>query len=236
MFSRRQGFLLLCFYLLPVGAGAQPHHNIWLRGTVSANLNKQWKVGLELQHRRQDMTGKNNPFAYDLMYSARPWLYYQFSSNVRFECAPISFFRLSMPVNGSADINKLPQLELRSTIALQASRPVWNDLTLSIRPALEYRALMHHSDLLRFRTKFQLQHQIKSYLMIYGYEEILLHLAGLPLSHLLDQNRLCAALQWKPGIHASFEAGYVYLSRLPATSDDLIAEHNFFVQFSYLIK
>lgn len=236
MISRGQGLLLLILFFSSFPAGAQLHHNIWLRGTMLADLNRKFKFGLELQHRRQDMAGKNNPFAYDLLYSVRPWLYYQYRPNVRFECAPISFFRLSMPVNGSSDIDKSPQLELRSTLAFLASRPVWKDVTLSIRPALEYRSLMHHTDVLRFRTKFQLQQQIKSCFTVFGYEEILLNVAGLPLAHLLDQNRLCAGLQWKPGIHTSFETGYIYLSRLPATGDELTAEHNFFLQFSYLVK
>lgn len=227
--------LAICF-LRPLGSVAQVHHNIWLRTTFRKEMNLKWAAALELQHRRQDMAGGNNPLAFDLMYSVRPWIYYQHKASLRLEMSPISFFRLSSLMNAAADAGKAPQIEYRSTIALQAVRPVWKELSLNIRPALEYRIFDHRSDVLRFRARFQMQQQLRQHFVLFGYEEVLLNVAGVPLTHLLDQNRVCAGIQWKPGIHTVFESGYIYLSRLPAAGDELMSEHNFFLQFSYRVR
>lgn len=221
---------------LPLPAFAQLHHNIWLRTTFQISLDSNWSAGLELQHRRQDMAGGSNPMAYDLMYSVRPWLYYQPKKATRIELAPFSFFRLSSPVNTSSDIGKAPQQEIRSTLALRYLRPLRGRFSLNLRPALEYRMIDHHPDLLRIRTRFQVQREIGRHFVLFALDEVMLQPLGVPPAHLLDQNRLGGGIQWNFGTQMSLEAGYIYLSRLPATSDELIAEHNFFIQFYWRRK
>lgn len=233
------GLRRLFYFLLmmdPACSFAQVHHNLWLRTTLLGSVAPKCKLGLELQHRRQDEAGGDNPLAYNLLYSVRPWLLVQYRPSLRVEISPISFFRINSPVNAPTDVQRPPQLEYRSTVALQIQKSIGKGPSLIIRPALEYRMLEHHTDILRFRTKFQLQQKINTKLSVFGYEELLLNVLGTPVAHLMDQNRVCGGLQWKPGKHTSVELGYIYLSRLPATGDLMATEHNFFVQYSFLIR
>lgn len=222
--------------LIPVVGFGQVHHNIWLRTTAQVNLHLRWRLGLELQHRRQDMVGGSNPLAYDLMYSVRPWLYYQYQKSLRVEIAPVSVFRLSNPVNARSDIERAPQMEYRSSLALQFTQPFKQHFSLILRPAMEYRMLSRHVNLFRLRAKFQIQRALSAHLNLFAYEELMLHVAGVSPAHVLDQNRLGLGLQWNPTPRISFEAGYVYLSRLPIAGDELLADHNFFLQCYWRLK
>jgi hypothetical protein len=75
-----------------------------------------WGVGLDYIYRRSGSDFDNNPFAYPLRVSMRPWVHYQFSPLARLSLSPIGYYRSHPTVLNPGDELNPKTTEWRTTL------------------------------------------------------------------------------------------------------------------------
>ena len=228
--------LFLATLLAQTKVYAQTHVNTWFRLSVQANLSEKVRGDLELQHRRQNIPDHDYPLRAGLMYAVRPWILYQWSKGVELGFSPLAWFRHNSIIINAADVYNKPKQEYRTTLGITIREQPFDKLVLFERNALEYRMFVDAPDVLRVRLKPGLQCRLPNHLSITLYDEVLLNVLGVTTAHIYDHNRIAGSLGCQCSKQVYVEAGYVRISRLPASNAALLQESNLVLNASYRIR
>lgn len=230
----RTVFWLVALFLpgaVPQQARAQEHVNSWFRLTAEQRWSTRFSAALELQHRRQSSAADHNPLAANLMYSVRPWLYWDWTQYRTLSVSPLAWYRLNRILFTEEDRQHVQQ-ELRTTVALSERWPLSQRLSLAGRAAVEYRMFEHAPDVLRFRARIGMQYRFPGHWSLVAYDEPLVNLCGVSSDHFFDHNRVAGGLGYEYGRHLLAELGYIRIARLPLNNTELLQEHNFYLQLT----
>lgn len=229
-FSRKIVFIgLISFASCTSSLVAQQHYNAWFRVSGRYLSKNRVSADLELQHRRQQAYNDHNPFHHNLMFSLRPWFYYQAAKDIRIEVLPLSYYRLYPVIEKASDQSGSPLTEYRSALGLSLKRSLNTELGFSSRFMLEYRNFNRGNDLLRLRARTGLDYQLSDRCRLTLQEEILVNMRGTTADHLFDHNRISISLARKYKTNSWIEMGYIYVNRLTPRNTGLLTEHNFFI-------
>lgn len=223
--------------LFGFSASSQKHTNAWLRGTTGFEAGGKLRVDLEFQHRRQNGFDNNLMLDKKLMFAFRTWLHYQHGKNVRFSVSPFARFINYKIIQKQGDEGALPVSESRFTAAAEFQHLIRERFFLGVRSAAEYRVLSTAPDnVVRLRNRFGVGIKLHEQLKVGLYDELLVNIAGVPSLHFYDQNRLGLSMDYRVSERLRLEVGYIYLSRLPVNTLDIIDENNVFVNLSWLVN
>ena len=78
-----------------------------------------------------------------------------------------------------------------------------------------------------------MKYEFNSKWAISGFDELFLNLNSDDHKHLYDHNRIGVLGNYAPSKSIKIELGYVAISRLPKTKDELMHENNFLVMLYY---
>ncbi|WP_025761882.1 DUF2490 domain-containing protein [Dyadobacter tibetensis] len=209
-------------------------YNAWTRLTVQTTLNPRFILDNEIQHRRQNDFDNRNFFSKNLLTSYRSWIHYRPSRKVQLSLSPFAFFNQYPSYRQPADGNKSNLHELRFAGAFTLHQPLFSSLYLFSKTGLEYRSFIDQTDKLRARERIGLSYSYNNW-QVSIYEELLLHVAGVPISNFFDQNRLSASISLSPTDRLGLEFGYIHTDKLPGKSSSLTQEENLFLNLSYKI-
>lgn len=225
---RTARYVLLVFIVLKmhVRLAAQEHYDAWFRTTLSVPVVDRFRADIELQHRRQNGMGNNDPFHKKLTTSGRVWVHYRPNENVQLSFSPIGYFSSYRLIQTYADEKIDPNWECRISGAAELRRHVFKKIYLITRPAFEYRIFEYADDLLRGRLKVQMKANLHSKVNVAAYEELLCNLAGGDSRHFWDQNRLCAYVEYSVLKDLKVTIGYMRLLRQPMSSASTTTENN----------
>uniref|UniRef100_UPI004049A89F DUF2490 domain-containing protein n=1 Tax=Flavobacterium sp. TaxID=239 RepID=UPI004049A89F len=216
---------------------AQSHQNSWFRATVRIPVSQKFNTDLEGQHRRQNDLDSHNPLDKNLFYSFRTWLFYKQNNNIEWGFSPFAYFSSYKTIRTTNDVWASPASEYRWTASINLNSPITDKLTLQDRTMVEYRVFEQPiKPTVRLRNRLLLQFAFNGNQSISAGDEILLHVAGVEPTHLLDHNRLFAqyAHKFKGGF--KLELGYIYISRLPKNNTELLFDSNWVCNLTYSFK
>ncbi len=227
---------LIVVLLLPEVVQGQQHYNAWMRTTLSVPVAAKWRADMEVQHRRQNGYGDKGMLANELMYTVRPWLHGQVHKDMRVSVSPLAWFSNYRIVQHAGDEHVKQGEEWRSTVAAELQRQPIERLQVYNRLGLEYRNFTNgQGDVLRMRDRVGVRYNVNQLLTVGGYEELLLNVAGVPVAHLFDHNRLAAEVELKASGMLRVNAGYMRALRLPLVANNLMSEHNVFVNVTVVL-
>lgn len=232
-------FFTLVLLLSVLTFGQQgSHNNVWSRLSLAYPFSNQFKVEAELQKRWQnDLTVDNskNPFQEDLMNSIRLWANYKYNPKFNFSLSPFAYFQHTSIITKESDKSKSKTYEVRYTIASDFKQKIISKTYFFDRLALEYRDFKNNNtdDILRLRNKLGMKYEFNSKWAISGFDELFLNLNSDDHKHLYDHNRIGVLGNYAPSKSIKIELGYVAISRLPKTKDELMHENNFLVMLYY---
>lgn len=217
-------------------AQARHHSNLWSRLTVSAPVTDRLGVDLEAQYRRQNICRYDGCSGNMLMTSFRAWLSYKLNKQWQLSASPLAYFIQSPVVNESADLGKPRRQEWRVSFAQQFQQPFTEKLGGFLRIAEEWRQMEGSSGLLRLRCKAGAKLQLSGATSLNVYDELLVNAAGIPESHVFDQNRTGFDLKVHWSSCLSSEFGYMHVSRLQPLSATMGADDNAIVSLTLQIS
>ena len=95
----------LFFFFLNTSSNAQARKELWTKINITKNLCKQFDVGLDMQHRRQNgFENDKNMFHYSMTSSIRLWTYYKLKHNWTIIFSPLAYFDIRTIKNSSEEI------------------------------------------------------------------------------------------------------------------------------------
>lgn len=222
----RYVLLLVVALKMHVRLAAQEHYDAWFRTTLSVPVIDRFRTDIELQHRRQNGMGNNDPFHKKLTTSGRGWVHYRPNENVQLSFSPIGYFSNYRLIQTYADEKIDPSWEYRISGAAELSSRISKKVYLVARPAIEYRIFEHADALLRGRLKVQMRANLHSKISVAAYEEVLCNLAGENVGHFWGQNRLCAYVEYSVWKDLKVTIGYMRLQRQPMVSSLSVNENS----------
>ena len=223
-------------FFLATKTVAQEHTNSWFRTTLSIPVTAKIKTDLELQHRRQNDFESDNLFDKNLMYTFRTWLFYKQNKDVVYALSPFAYFSNYKIIQRESDAAVKPTNEYRFTASIELQHELATKFYVVDRTAIEYRVFegpIKNTTRLRNRLAFRYDFNAKYNLAI-G-DEILVNTTGTDAQHLFDHNRTFSNFSYKPNSAVKLDVGYIYISRLTKSNIDLIAENNFYLNFTFTL-
>lgn len=222
----------LCFAQI---SPAQHHYNAWFRGTLSIPIGKKFKIDNEFQHRRQNGFENINLFDKNLMFTYRNWVHYQHKEDVRFSISPFAYFTHYKIIQGPSDKATRPNNEIRFSAAVELQHEIFKKFYIIDRNALEYRIFGHSQpDITRLRSRFGIRYDFTEKVKLSIFDELLLNLTGTTHDHFFDHDRLGLNVEYQIGHNLKFDMGYIYITRLPITSNSKLHESNFYLHLTYI--
>ena len=228
--------LLVIVILFAPKTIAQQHINSWFRTTLSIPITEKIKTDLELQHRRQNDFESNILFDKNLMYTFRTWIYYKQNKDVVYAISPFAYFSNYKIIQKESDAVAKPTNEYRFTASIELQHQLATKFYVVDRTAIEYRVFegsIENTTRMRNRLAFKYDFNSKYNLAI-G-DEILVNTTGTDAQHLFDHNRTFSNFSYKPNSAVKLDVGYIYISRLTKSNIDLIAENNFYLNFTFTL-
>ena len=121
---------------------SQDRNEFWSKISLTKKVNKQWSLGIDIQHRRQADFYKEdkNIFRFGLINSIRLWAYYKLKQNWSIVASPVAYFENENIVNASGEI--INSKELRSMIGIGKN--------LFFQKLVSYNRLLYELDLINF--------------------------------------------------------------------------------------
>lgn len=214
------------------------HLNFWSRLSISQPISEKWKVEAEFQHRRQNDYAMQSVdfFQENLLNSFRTWVHYQHKDDIGFSFSPFAYYWHNSIIISEADREKPQQNELRFSAAVDLKHEVVKKLWLIDRSCFEYRQFKQpNTDFIRVRNRLGLRYEFNSKWNITLFDELFLHVKGAAPSHIFDHDRLAALINYKPSKNIRFETGYMYISRLPRNTEELLHENNFLMHVYFTL-
>lgn len=234
MNSYRSIIAALLFVIFCYQSEAQEHNNLWLRTTLSLNLNPKLKVDLELQNRWQNEFEKPANIDKLLMLSFRNWIFYQHSKEVRFSISPLALFNNYKIIQNKEDQKALPNQEFRLSAAIEMQHMLTTKIPFIYRSALEYRMFENSAPIVRFRNRFGIQYIFNTKFRIGTYNELLVNAKGTNLDHFFDHNRTSITIEYLLLSNMKLNLGFMKILRQPLYQNSIIFEHN--VIFNFVIN
>ncbi|MBC9929752.1 DUF2490 domain-containing protein [Chitinophaga qingshengii] len=238
---RFKRWLIIAIWIaFPSTLTAQNHHNAWLRGTLGVPLSEKLKTDIEFQHRRQNGFQNMNMLDQNLMFSIRPWIHYQYRSNLKFSASPFSYFSHYRIIQDKADNEVTANSEVRVSIAEELQHKISRHIYLLNRNALEYRIFNSpQPNITRFRTRFGGQYELTGHVKLALFDEFFINLAGTSAGHIPDHNRTGFNIEYNVSPQLKFDLGYIYLVRfsVPTAAGNIRShENNIFLHLTYQLK
>lgn len=228
-------FIVVCVYAFP--AQAQIHNNAWVRMTLSSYATKRIKIDAELQHRRQNGFENSDMLDKNLLFSARTWIHDQYKPWFRLSASPFACYRHYKPIIHKSDETAGAAEELRFALAAELRPKITGKIALLYRLSLEYRLLNNYpSSIVRLRNRLGLQYTIHPKLGMVVYDEFFMNAGGVNREHIFDHNRIAMGFEYEVKPKLKLEAGYMYITRLPLQSGNLLYENNLFLNVSYALN
>lgn len=212
---------------------AQPHYNLWFRASLSFPLGPKFIIDNQFQHRRQNGFENTNMLDQNLMFTYRIWLNHQHNEHVRFSISPFAYFSQYRIIRKQEDESTQPNREIRFSAAVEMEQKIWKKFYVLNRTAIEYRLFYKHANIIRSRNRLELRYHFTDKVKLSVLDEIFLNAAGTPTTHIFDHNRIGFNLEYKALPRLKFEAGYLYITRLPLTYTTQINENNFYLNVTY---
>lgn len=226
-------FLICLFFFFTLkNSQAQSHNNVWFRGTLKINLNKQFSMENELQYRRQNGFENRNPFDHPLMVSYRSWFHYNLNSRIKLSFSPLAYFQSNKIILKSSDENQPPNKELRFSGVLNYHRSIGKIVVFRYKSGIELRTFPNqHKAIARFRNRIGVQYHLTQRVQLTLFDELFLNVAGISKSTIYDHNRLGIDFSFTISETLKIETGYLYISRIPQAVNEGITENNFYLSF-----
>ncbi|RFS18579.1 DUF2490 domain-containing protein [Emticicia sp. C21] len=216
-------FFLTVSSLLELHAQTNYHHNvIWGRLVLADTINKNLRVEMLLQHRRQNLEENDlNVFAANQFNSYWPWLHYTLTPTTKISFSPIGYFESWILIAQPSNVHKEPIKEWRVSARIEQETRV-KYFNLFNRYGLEYR----QRDLLNngiFQPNFRARYMVRLEKPIYFNrlkrpvtavlnDEIFIQFGkavrGNP--NIFDQNRVYAGLNYTFSPYIKGSLGYVW--------------------------
>lgn len=213
---------------------AQQHYNAWFRGTLSVPVGKKFKIDTEFQHRRQNGFENKNMFDKNLMFTLRSWVHYQHKEDIKFSFSPFAYFSHYRIIQNKTDETVTPNNEIRFSAAVELQHEIFKKLYVIDRNALEYRIFSNsQSDITRLRARFGVRYEFTEHIKLTVFDELFFNVAGTPIEHVFDHDRIGLNLEYKVLPNLKFDIGYIYITRLPMTSTTKLHENNIFLNLTY---
>ena len=149
---------------------------------------------------------------------------------------PFAYFSNYKIIQKESDAVAKPKSEYRFSASVELQHELANRFFIIDRTAIEYRVFegaIENTTRLRNRLAFRYDFNSKYNLAI-G-DEILFNTTGTDAQHLFDHNRASTNFSYKPNSAVKFDIGYIYISRLTKSNIDLIAENNFYLNFTFTL-
>lgn len=228
--------ILLVTFFAPK-AFAQEHKNSWFRTTLSIPITEKIKSDVELQHRRQNDFESDNRFDKNLMYTFRTWIYYKQNKDVVYAFSPFAYFSNYKIIQKESDATAKPSNEYRLSVTVELQHELAKKIFIVDRTAVEYRVFEGEvENVARIRNRLALRYDSNSKVNLSIGDEILVNASGTDAQHIFDHNRLFTNLSYKTSTNTKFDVGYIYISRLTKNNIDLIAENNFYLNFTFALS
>lgn len=172
-----------------------------------------------------------------LLCSFRGWLHYQYSANTRFSVSPFAYFTNYPVIQNTVSESAKPFREICFSAAVDNRNKITGKWILLERNALEY----HMPDngtarMRRLRNRFGVQYPVTSQLGLSVYDALFCNIAGASPAHFFDHNRVGVMMEYKIAHEIKLETGYIYIRRLPFTSDVPLTKHNIMLNFTFRFK
>lgn len=227
--------ITICFFVTKTIA--QEHTSSWFRTTFSIPVTEKIKTDIELQHRRQNDFENDNLFDKNLMYTFRTWIYYKQNKDVVYAISPFAYFSNYKIIQKNGDEKTSPKNEYRFSASIELQHELTNKFFIVDRTALEYRVFEGSvENVVRLRNRLAFRYDFNSKLNTSIGDEVFINTSGTDVQHIFDHDRLFANFSFKPRNSLKLDAGYIYISRLPKNSVDLLEESNFYLNFTYTIQ
>lgn len=216
---------------------AQVHSNSWFRTTLSIPIAEKIKTDIELQHRRQNDFENDNLFDKSLMNTFRSWIYYKQNKNLVYSISPFAYFSNYKIIQKVSDAVAKPLNEFRFSASTELQHELANNFFVVDRILIEYRVFEGSvENVIRSRNRLAFRYEFNPKLNISLGDELFINTFGTDAQHVFDHNRIFVNLSIKPITSIKFDFGYIYISRLPKSNTELIADNNFYLNITYTLK
>ncbi len=176
-------------------------------------------------------------FSHNLMFAFRGWLHYQYNPNTKFSVSPFAWFSNYRMIRRQADETVAPDNEIRISIASELQHEMSKRFFLVSRNALEYRLFSNpQPNIARLRTRWGGRWAIGETIRLTVFDEVFFNLTGTAIEHFFDHNRMGVNIECRVSRRLKFDAGYIYLTRLPLNSRTTVYENNVFLNVTYELK
>ncbi len=216
---------------------AQQHYNTWFRSTLSIPIGEKFKIDNEFQHRRQNGLENVNLFDKNLMFTYRSWVHYQHKEDIKFSVSPFAYFSHYRIIQNKTDESATPNNEIRFSAAVELQHEIFKKFYIIDRNTLEYRIFSNsQSDITRLRARFGVRYEFTEHIKLTAYDELFLNVAGTPIEHVFDHDRIGLNLEYHLFPNLKFDIGYIHLTRLPlipVTGNTKLKENNIILNLTY---
>lgn len=216
---------------------AQYHYNAWFRSTLSVPFGSKIKADGEFQHRRQNGFENRNLLDKNLMFTLRSWVHYQHKEDIKFSVSPFAYFKHYRIIQNETDETVTPNNEIRFSAAVELQHEIFKKFYVIDRNALEYRIFSNsQSDITRLRARFGVRYEFTEHIKLTVFDELFFNVAGTPIEHVFDHDRIGFNLEYKMLPNLKFDIGYIHLTRLPiipVTGTSKINENNIILNLTY---
>ncbi len=228
--------LLLTLTTPQLISAKETHQEVWLRGSVTLPLTKNFSIENEFQHRRQNAFDKSNPFNKNYVYFYKLWLKYKLNKNVSFLVLPFSYHSNYALIRSVADESKKPDKEYRFALGVHLNNQLGKNFYLQGRSLLEYRVLeKDRKDVVRLRQRLGLKYNLSKKVWLSVSDELIFNAVGKPANQFFDQNRASAGIGFSPAKGLNVNTSYTFLSRLPGGESERIRENVLTIDLNYTI-
>tara|TARA_R110002124_G_scaffold186028_4_gene353545 strand:+ start:68 stop:790 length:723 start_codon:yes stop_codon:yes gene_type:complete len=203
--------------------GQTTRQNSWHRITIQTPIDQKLSVSSEFQYRTQNDFDNNHYYSQPLTSSFRLWIDYKKNETISFSLSPFSYFDQRPSYNLITDHDKPHTNEYRFAGAVTIQKPVFSNFNAFTKLGLEFQHFDNKKDKYRLRGRagFSYQYTIWTFST---YNELFLNVAGTPLTHFYNQNRICGSIN--ANLHRNFgmEIGYIHGDKLPRQSETIQKE------------
>jgi hypothetical protein len=231
-------YIFLFYFNNAVFAQNVSHLNSWSRFSLSQPITEKWKAEIEFQHRRQNDFAQHtkNVFDENLLSSIRTWGHYQHKNDLSFSFSPFAFYWHNSIIIKDEDKKKPQITEIRFSVAADLKHKVIKKLWLIDRTCFEYRDFQNSNpDFIRMRNRIGLRYEFTENWNLTFYNEVFLNLRGAKPVTFYDHDRMAFLLNYKPSKLLRIETGYIFITRLPRGTNELLHENNFLVHLYYTL-
>ncbi len=231
-----RSLLLFCFLLMEANAFAMHHINSWFRATLSIPAERKFRFDAEFQHRRQNGFGNQNPYDKNLMFSFRIWGVYRVNDKVMLWLSPFAYFTNNAIINRLGDELKPANNEYRFAAAVDFQNRIKGKWFAIFRPGIEYRMFdFEPKHIVRLRYRVGVRYDFSQKLSMQLFDEVFMNIGDYSKINSFDHNRIFLQLHYTPHPTLRFEAGYIFVNRLPRTATETYPESNVVMNIAYSI-